>query len=203
MWRLFAAVAITCIALLLWPDALIALRWQRGAIGDGQGWRMLSAHFAHLGVLHAFANLAGMALVIGLLGTAMRAADAVWVMLVSALTIIAGLSVFNPALGWYAGLSGVVHGLWAGCAVLGCCRPGPPCSDSARQYVRAPHLSVHAAALGVLLLKLMLPSLPWQALTSGLPVVLQSHLYGALGGTVAALALLAAASSRGRRRQCE
>lgn len=189
MWRLFAAVAMICIVLLLWPDGFTAVRWQRGAISDGQWWRVISAHFAHLGLLHACANLAGMALVIELLGASVRAADAVWVMLVSALAIVAGLAWLNPAVVWYAGLSGVVHGLWAGCALLGCRRLAVP----------APKLALHAAALGVLVLKLMLPSLPWGALASGLPVVTQSHLYGALGGAAAALALVIMPASRGSR----
>ena len=189
MWRLFAVVAMICIVFLLWPDGFTAVRWQRGAISDGQWWRVISAHFAHLGLLHACANLAGMALVIELLGASVRAADAVWVMLVSALAIVAGLAWLNPAVVWYAGLSGVVHGLWAGCALLGCRRPAVP----------APKLALHAAALGVLVLKLMLPSLPWGAMVSGLPVVTQSHLYGALGGAAAALALVIMPASRGSR----
>ena len=202
MWRLLAVVAMICIVFLLWPDGFTAVRWQRGAISDGQWWRVISAHFAHLGLLHACANLAGMALVIELLGASVRAADAVWVMLVSALAIVAGLAWLNPAVVWYAGLSGVVHGLWAGCALLGCRRPLPESRLGLRPGVPAPKLALHAAALGVLVLKLMLPSLPWGALASGLPVVTQSHLYGALGGAAAALALVIMPASL-RSRQSE
>ncbi len=109
MWRIFALMAMACIAPLLWPDALAVLRWQRGALCDGQVWRVLSAHFAHLGPWHALANLAGMAVVIELLGAAVRPAEALLLLLASAMVIIAGLAILDPTVGWYAGLSGVVH----------------------------------------------------------------------------------------------
>ncbi len=235
MWRLFMLIAVACGALLLWPEALLALRWQRGALSEGQVWRMLSAHFAHLDAWHAIANLAGLALVIEWLSRSVKPAEAMFVMLVSAVTIIAGLALLDPAVNWYAGLSGVVHGVWAGFALLGSRRdamaergqqaqakhasalPGELPTRIAtglpkRLYVSrcvalcvAPRTSLPAAALGVLLLKLALPplpcvpSLPWLAASRALPVVPQSHLYGALGGAIAALVLMAAASCQARR----
>ncbi len=183
MWRLFAAIAALCVVLLLWPDALIALRWQRSALADGQPWRMLSAHFVHFGMLHALANLTGMVLVIEWLGAPVRPVEAAWVMLCSAIAITGGLALFSPAVSWYVGLSGVVHGLWAGFALLGWSRQ--------RRGSRLRRIRLPAAALGLLALKLAMPPLPWLASSSGLPVVPQSHWYGALGGSVAALVLMA------------
>lgn len=159
------------------------LRWQRGALAGGETWRVLSAHFAHLGGMHALANLAGLALVIELLGASARPSEAMLVMLASALAIIAGLAMFNPSVGWYAGLSGVVHGLWAGLAVLGWRR-----RQQARNWLPA-------AALASLVLKLWL----WQGTLGGLPVVPQSHLYGAIGGAVTALMLIAPSSCSAKR----
>ena len=199
LWCLFALMAIACIALLLWPDAIAVLRWQRGALDERQMWRSLSAHFAHLGPWHALANLAGMALVIELLGSAVRPAEALLLLLASALAIIAGLAMLEPTVAWYAGLSGVVHGWWAGFAVLG----------GVRRQGWLP-----GAALGVLLLKLaywptgwlMLQQFSGALLNSGmpdaLPVVPQSHAYGAIGGAVAALGLIAGLSFTAHVRQC-
>lgn len=199
LWRLFALIAIVCIALLLWPDAITVLRWQRGAFDEGQMWRGLSAHFAHLGPWHTLANLAGMALVIELLGSAVRPAEALLLLLASALAIIAGLDMLEPTVFWYAGLSGVVHGWWAGFAVLG----------GVRRQGWLP-----GAALGMLLLKLaywptgwlMLQQFSAVMLKSGmpdaLPVVPQSHVYGAIGGAVAALGLIAGLSFMAHVRQC-
>lgn len=199
LWRLFALIAIACIALLLWPDAIAVLRWQRGALDEGQMWRSLSAHFAHLGPWHALANLAGMALVVELLGSAVRPVEALLLLLASALAIIAGLAMLEPMVAWYAGLSGVVHGWWAGFAVLG--------------WVRRQGW-LPGAALGVLLLKLaywptgllMLQQFSGALLNSGmpdaLPVVPQSHAYGAIGGAVAALGLIAGLSFTAHVRQC-
>ena len=204
MWRLFALVAVTSMALLWWPDALTALRWQRGVSGDGQSWRMLSAHFAHLGPWHALANLAGMALVIELLGACIRPAEAVSLMMASALAIIGGLAMFSPAVGWYAGLSGVVHGWWAGFALLGWRRQQGRWQGQQQARRRD---SLPPAALGVLVLKLLwLPAWwpvvqQWPGLSGAgiLPVVPQSHVYGAIGGAAAALALIARSIARSSR----
>lgn len=191
MWRVFAAIAATCIMLLLWPEALVSLRWQREALDAGESWRVISAHFVHMSLLHALLNLAGLALVFELLGVSAHPAEAVLVMLISALAIIGGLALLNPAIHWYAGLSGVVHGLWAGLALLGLpgCRwrPGSPQSATALSFAA---LAVLALKLSGLPLALPLP-LPGLALASGLPVVPESHLYGAIGGAAAALMLIA------------
>ncbi len=222
MWRLFALITMACVGLLGWPDAVALLRWQRGALGDGQAWRILSAHFAHLGPWHALANLAGMALVIEWLGAAVRPAEAVLLWLASALAIVVGLALFNPVVGWYAGLSGVVHGWWAGFALIGWWRQRereqqrrPPAQQqqeqSKQQVMRQDWLP--EAALVVLVLKLALGTagwFVWQILWPSmlrpaggmLPVVPQSHVYGAIGGAVAALALIARSSSMAHVRQC-
>lgn len=170
MGRLYLAVAIAAIMLLGWPDASPLLRWDRAALADGELWRMVSAHFVHLNGRHLLANLIGLALVTELLGAASRPAEALFILLVSALAISAGLSVFSPGIVWYAGLSGLVHGLWAGLALLGW-----------RHGQRA----LPCWALAALLIKLAWPS----GLTGDLPVVPQAHAYGAVGGLAAALLL--------------
>jgi rhomboid family GlyGly-CTERM serine protease len=193
MWRLFAAIAATCVALLLWPEALGCLRWQHGAVDAGQPWRVLSAHFVHMSLLHALANLAGLALVIELLGASVRPAEAVVILLASALAIIGALALFNPTIQWYAGLSGAVHGLWAGFALMSVrghrLRPRAPTPGPALPW----------AALGTLALKLSGMLMPWPTLASGLPLVPESHLYGAIGGAGAALVLMACESRQAMR----
>ncbi len=183
------AMAIACIGLLAWPAALPRLGWERAAIAEYEIWRVVSAHLVHLSGWQALANLTGLALVIEWLGPAGRPAEALFILLVSALAVSAGLAAFTD-IAWYAGLSGVVHGLWAGLALLGWQR------QSLRQRRSRPqpqpgHLPLYA--LLALLIKLALPV----AVTADLPVVPQSHAYGAIGGLVAAMALLAGLAAAG------
>jgi rhomboid family GlyGly-CTERM serine protease len=93
------------------------------------------------------------------------------VVMVSSLAAIdAGLWWLSPAVEWYAGLSGLLHGAWAAGAVSGAARREP---------------------LALLLLVALLLKLAWEQLhgasllVAGFPVVVDAHLYGAMGALVA------------------
>ena len=81
------------------------------AIADGEYWRLLSGHFAHLGYPHLALNLAGLILVwllVGRLYSTWR-----W-LLVAAFSIVvmdAGFWFVDSDMRWYVGLSGLLHGL--------------------------------------------------------------------------------------------
>lgn len=173
---LFACVA-TLVSLSLAGDATtLALRYERAAIAAGEWWRFLGAHLVHHDPAHLAMNLAGLALLWWLFVRDARWRDWALTGLASALTIDAGLWFLAPDLDWYVGLSGVLHGWWAAAALA----------------ARARWPLEGWVTLGLLAGKLALEQ-SQGALSTGLgaalPVVVDAHLYGALGGLAAALAL--------------
>ena len=122
-----AAIVIAVSALLeFWGDpGRELLRFDRAAIMAGEGWRLVSGHFVHLGPAHLLMNAAGMVLVWVLFGRSLSASR--WLVVI--VTTIAGISggfwVFDPDLGWFVGLSGLLHGLLAAGIVLSISRQRP------------------------------------------------------------------------------
>lgn len=171
-WQFALAVALICLLLMIWPQALPALMWERGALGDGQFWRWISGHGVHLNASHGASNLLGLLLICESLWDELRLGEAWLLVLWTAAGISLLMWCFSPQIQWYAGLSGVLHGLWAGCALAWFCRT--------RDRI---------AALALLLLACKL-AFPAQALTAQ-PVVSDAHRYGALCGGCWALLRMA------------
>ena len=160
----------------LGPGATQALRYERAALARGEWWRVLGAHLVHFDLRHLLLNLAGLALLWWLYASDARARDWLVVLLVSALTVSAGLWFLDPGVAWYLGASGMLHGAWAAAALAAW-----------------PRWRLESQlTLTLLAGKLVLER--WQGPLSGaldgtLPVVTAAHLYGALGGLGAACAL--------------
>ncbi len=159
--------ALSLLAGLL-PRGLEALAWQRDAIADGQWGRILTAHLVHLGPTHLLFNLLGLAVIAELLLEGWRWQDLLSLMLASAVGTSLFLWVGEPELRWYAGMSGALHGMWAGAALAGWLR--------SRQWLAAGAL----VALGVKLLAL-------NGGSGAMPVVPVAHVYGAAAGLLWAL----------------
>lgn len=157
-----------------------ALRYDRVAVRGGELWRLLSANLVHLDTAHLALNAAGLALVALLVGRwlSLRAWGAV--LLICALAVGLGLWWFAPDVGWYVGLSGVLHGLFA---------TGAACAAW-----RGPERGFHALLLAVLALKLaweqLAGALPGTAWLAGGSVIVDAHLFGAVGGLTACALLL-------------
>ena len=139
------------------------LMWQRDALASGEFWRLLSGHAVHLNAQHLLMNLVGLGLLTELLCERLEAAGFVSLLLASALGAGLLLWLLEPQLRWYAGLSGVLHGLWAGAASLNWLRD--------RRWI-------DLLALSALAVKLAGAS----PLDVGIPVVVEAHWYGALSG---------------------
>ncbi len=153
------------------------LRFERMAIlNDRQYWRLLTGHLVHGSWQHTWLNLAGLGLVAMLFRGVYTPMQWCRIGLLSALCIDLGLVMLMPKLQWYVGLSGVLHGLLAAGAV-------------AWWRIENPWF---AAALSVLLIgKLCWEQ--WQGalpLSGDLPVIVNAHLYGALGGVLAGVLML-------------
>ena len=165
-WKMVVVLGLLSVAATAWPGALSALEWQRMAIDDGDWLRLLGAHVAHLGVRHLLFNLLGLALLAELLMERWRAADLASLCVASALGTSLLLWRCEPGLQWYAGLSGLLHGLWGGAALSGWL---------------GTRSRLHAGALAALVAKLIWLN-PATGASADLPVVPAAHLYGAASG---------------------
>lgn len=161
-----------------------ALRYDRAAIADGELWRLLTGHLAHLGPGHLGLNLAGLLLLWVVLRPVLGLADWLGAGFVGLLAIDAGLYWLEPGIAWYVGLSGLLHGLW---------------SAGAGAAWRRDRIA------GSVLWGLLVGKLAWEQLAGPVPlsagvgpVVVEAHLYGALGGVL--WRLLRAATARVARR---
>jgi rhomboid family GlyGly-CTERM serine protease len=172
-WAALLLGGLWCVLQALGGPALWG--YDRQAIGEGQVWRLLSGQLVHLNAVHLVLNLLGLA---GVMAVWTRELSPpltlVGMLLGSAGAVGVGLWWLVPEVAWYAGASGVLHGLFAAGIVL---------TTRASLGLRA------AAALG-LLLKLVLEGQlnPGTAELIGAPVIHAAHQFGAFGGVVSALA---------------
>ncbi|MDZ7829975.1 MAG: rhombosortase [Halofilum sp. (in: g-proteobacteria)] len=173
------AVALAC-ALLQATGAESYLRYDRYAIGDGEVWRLVSGHFVHLGTAHLAVNVAGLALVALLVGRhlSLRAWGAT--LLVCCLVTAGGLLWLSPNVRWYVGLSGVLHGLLI--------------AGAAHAARRGPERTFNAVVLAIVGAKLgweqFVGALPGTSRLAGGSVIVDAHLFGAVGGLAVAVLLL-------------
>lgn len=171
-WLFYAGVSLSALLLSYWPDGLPHLRYDRDALAAGEIWRILSGHLAHLNGVHLLLNLLGLFLLCELLLDDLPAGHAWALSVVSAVGASGFLWCWHPEVRWYAGLSGVLHGLWAGAALAACCR----------------RRLLGGLACGLLLIKLMTEWLNGPSVhvvnMIGAPVVAPAHFYGALMGVL-------------------
>lgn len=153
------------------------LRYHFDEIKSGQIWRLISANLVHLGWSHTLMNLLGLGLIWGLFWDCFSNWQWWFISLASGLGVSLGLLLLNPELVWYVGLSGVLHGLFVAGAV-GAIRRGDK-----REAI------LLAAIVGKLLWEQYFGALPGSADMAGGPVVVDSHLYGAIAGAIATLLL--------------
>lgn len=172
------ALGIACIALaatgLGGAAARHLLRYERDALASGEWWRLVTAHFTHLSLEHAILNALGLALLWMLL--ARDYSPRAWLLIVtsSIAAIDLGLWLGDSTVLWYVGSSGALHGVLAAGTLAHLRRREPD---------------------GWLLALLLVGKLAYEQWVGPLPfmrgatVVVDAHLYGALGGLIAAIAL--------------
>lgn len=88
----------------------MCLRFERGAIADLELWRLLSAHITHLGWVHLGLNATALLLLALLFERYWLAQDLVVGGVFVAIGTSLALYYIHPAIQWYVGLSGVMHG---------------------------------------------------------------------------------------------
>ena len=106
---------------LLWISALMVLlqvigpeyfRYDARLIEQGQLWRWLTAHLVHANWIHLALNLAGFALCVGITGVSWTIGQWLWRIVLLSAAISTGFYLWQPAMGWYVGFSGVLFGLY-------------------------------------------------------------------------------------------
>jgi rhomboid family GlyGly-CTERM serine protease len=148
----------------------IWLRYDRAGLAHGELWRLVSAHLVHLGLRHAALNCLGLVLVWALYERAYRPRQWLLVVLAAMAAIDAGLWFADSTVQWYVGSSGVLHALMAAGAL----------AQIRRKEREGWILAV--VLLGKLLWEQIIGALP----LSGAAVVVDAHLYGVIGGLLAA-----------------
>ncbi len=176
--RLGLALLGACLVLFLptvWGEAgRLALRYDREALAQGQLWRLLTAHWVHLGLRHALVNVLGFALMWALFVRDYSMRQWLLIVLAALGAVDAGLWLWDSTVRWYVGSSGVLHGILAAGTVASLRRRDPQ------------GLWLAALIAGKLLYEQRVGPLPFSGTSE---VVVDAHLFGVLGGASAALGL--------------
>jgi rhomboid family GlyGly-CTERM serine protease len=161
------------------------MQFSRTDFDNGAFWQLFTSQWVHLNALHAASNWIVFFITLLIFNQ--------WIPVrQQLLTLIGGFSGVAMLLIWdtqclfYAGLSGALHGMWVGNALL-------LTKDSFSRQIRS-------AALFFLLFVAL--KIVWQAYSSGsnfnlwlnIPVYLPAHAAGAVGGLLVSLAMYLASS---------
>ncbi|HKV96883.1 MAG TPA: rhombosortase [Gammaproteobacteria bacterium] len=178
LWPMLVIV-VPCVLLALAGNAARSfLQFDRVAILDGQIWRIFTGNWVHLGWGHLGEDMAGYVLLWLLFEREMPGWRCPILVVLGSLGVGFGLLLGDPALRWYVGISGALNTLWIAGAML--------------LMARRDWLGWVLALFLVLKLvyEQLLGPLPWSAATTGGPVVVDAHLWGALSGAVLGAAVL-------------
>ncbi len=169
-----------CVLLVL-PEAggdsaRLLLRYDRTALAAGEAWRLLTAHIVHLDLEHAVLNALGLVLMWALFARDYPPRHWVWIAAGSIAAIDTGLWLRDSTVEWYVGSSGALHGMMAAGTVA---------------HLRRRDLD------GWILAVFLVAKLGWEQWTGalpfaaedGAPVIVNVHLYGAIGGALLAATL--------------
>jgi rhomboid family GlyGly-CTERM serine protease len=174
-WLLGLTLATLVLLALGGEEARLALRYEREAVLSGQWLRLLTGHLVHGSTQHLVLNCVGLLLIAALFPRDYSVRQWLTVGLASVVAIDLGFVFLEPHLTWYVGFSGVLHGaLAAGAAAWH------------RRESRLLAWALSAILAGKLAWEQGVGALP---LSGDMPVVVDAHLYGAVGGLIVGLML--------------
>jgi rhomboid family GlyGly-CTERM serine protease len=151
----------------------LALQYDRNAIGSGELWRLVTGHIVHGSQQHTLVNLLGVILMVALFHRTYSYWSWLIIVISGMVCIDLGFWFLMPRLQWYVGLSGVLHAVLAAGAVA--------------------WWKTEPKPLAALLTLIMVGKLIWEQtqgalpLSGELPVVVNAHLYGEIGGLFSGL----------------
>ena len=172
-WR-FVAIFLG-LAVLLQAIGPEYFRYQRDWLQTGQAWRLISAHWVHVGWAHLALNALGLTICVTLTTPDWSLKRWFVQSLVMGLVISLLCTLQNPEIHWYAGFSGVLFGLYFLAA-----------HDLYRRDRLIAVLVASAIVIKVILEQYTSIDLDSSALI-GARVVVDAHLYGLLSAIAIAL----------------
>jgi rhomboid family GlyGly-CTERM serine protease len=173
IWLVGLTAGVSVLLALGGEAARLALRYEREGVLAGEGWRLLTGHFVHGGPAHLLLNIAGLTLIAGLFPRDYSISQWLIVGCASLAAIDLGFVLFEPQLTWYVGLSGLLHGALAAGAV-----------SWWRHESKLLAGSLSAILIGKLAWEQWHGALP---LSGDMNVIVDAHLYGAIGGLLAGI----------------
>jgi rhomboid family GlyGly-CTERM serine protease len=178
LWPLLVIVAPCLLLSMGGGPVRQVLQYDRVAILHGQLWRIFTGNFVHLGWGHVGEDMTGYILLCLLLEDVLPGWRRPVLVALGSLGVGIGLLLGDPELSWYVGVSGALNALWIAGAMLLMYR---------RDWI--------GWLLAVfLVLKLIYEQLrgplPWSVATTGGPVAVDSHLYGAFTGVILGCGIL-------------
>ncbi|MCQ1059408.1 rhombosortase [Photobacterium sp. ZSDE20] len=174
--RIFVFIIIGIMAVAQLPSLQPLLVWQRPDIAHGEIWRLVSGNLTHTNWPHMIMNSLGLAIITFIFRRYLTSTHLA--LLILSISGFIGVTLWLSPMGWYAGLSGVLHGLFAWGAI---------------QDVKAKD------KFGWVLLVAVIGKALWEQVSGGSAssaeligarVAVEAHLAGVLGGLLFAAAEL-------------
>jgi rhomboid family GlyGly-CTERM serine protease len=188
LWPLLLLALLIILLTALGETGRELLRYQRDAmLSTHEYWRWFTGHLVHGSWQHTLLNLAGLAVIATLFRGSFTRRQWLVIALLSITCIDTGFWWLMPQLQWYVGLSGVLHGLLAAGAVAWW-----------RMEERGFSAILTAIVVGKLCWEQWHGALP---LSGELNVIVNAHLYGAVGGGLGGLCFVRSLPARAAAHQ--
>jgi len=174
-----AVIALLSIVIAFSGESVTELlRYDATAIGNGEIWRIITAHFVHLSLPHLWLNLGGLFLVFAFFAQCVSIKYWLICLMLNAIGISLFVYYLNPEILWYVGLSGILHGLF----ILG--------GIADIHYRKWEGIGFTVIILGKVIYEQFYGPLPGSEETAGGPVLVDAHFYGAIIGLILSIPLL-------------
>lgn len=148
-------------------------QYSRTEIASGQWWRLITGNLTHLNWQHFGMNAVALIAIVLLLPDVMKLSELFLVFLLSCLGVTLAIWTFSPAIYWYVGLSGALHGVLLVLLLL-----------DITKHMQIWNIILFLLVVAKLIWESSMGALPGSEATAGGPVVVQAHLYGAVTAVI-------------------
>ena len=185
-WLLFVLVfTVSLLSELFGESSRELLRYESSLLSQYEFWRLITAHFIHLGWSHFTLNMLGFFALWVIYGGVYSVKSWLFILFLSALGISLFLIQFDQNLTWYVGLSGVLHAILA--AVLVKLLLVSSCLN--KDCFHWEEILLLIILIFKLIYEQLVGAIPFSEPTSGGPVVVNAHFYGAIMGCICSVFL--------------